>query len=121
MGTLAWITGIIGAIGFGMSGTMKLIGHEMAVDVLTRVGAADKRMLIGGAEVAGAIGLIIGAVSSPGNGEWIGVLAALALIITMVLAVQSHQKAGEEIKESVPSIVLGIVSILYVIALLGNN
>jgi hypothetical protein len=121
MGILVWITGIVGALGFAMSGMMKLIGHEMAVDVLTRVGADDKRMLIGGAEVAGGLGLLIGAISSPGDGEWIGVLAAIGLIITMVLAVQAHLKAAEEMKESVPAIMMGMIAIVYVIALMGNN
>ncbi len=121
MGTLAWIVGVVAGLGFLMTGVMKLSAQQMAVDMLTHVGAADKRMLIGAAEVAGGIGLIFGAASSPGDGEWLGVIAALGLIVTMVLAVQAHLKAGDTIKDAVPAIVMGLMTVVYIVALLGNN
>ena len=121
MGALVWITAVIGALGFAMSGAMKLVGHEMVVESLTRVGALDKRMLIGGAETAGAVGLLIGAFSSPGDGEWIGLLAALGLIVTMALAISAHRKVNDDPKESVPAAVLAVVCVLYIIALMGNS
>lgn len=121
MQALLWITALMGAVGFAMSGAMKLMEHEMATEVLSRVGQLDKIKLIGAAEVVGAVGLIIGAIASPNGLEWLGLLAALGLVILAGSALLAHQRVGDAPKELFPSAILALISVLYIVALMANN
>lgn len=118
MTALAWITGVILIVGFAMAGGTKLMGVAMATEMADRLGYTRLLRLIGVAEVVGAIGVLIGLVSA--DLEWLGVLAALGLIATMVGAVVYHQRGGDGPKDSAPAVVLAVLAVLYIIALFGN-
>lgn len=69
---------------------------------------------IGGAEAAGALGLILPAVT--GIATWLVPTAALELVGVMVGAVMRHVKDGEGIKGSMPAIVLGALVLFVAIS-----
>lgn len=117
MAALAWITGLILTVGFGMAGGMKLIGNDMAIDMANKLGYAKLRQPIGAAEIAGAIGVFIGILSDDDNLEWLGFFAALGLIALMVGAVAYHVRAGDGPKDYAPALVLGVTAILYIVAI----
>lgn len=118
MTVLEWITAIILAVGFVMSGAMKLSGQKMALEMAEKLGVGNLRMLIGGAEVLGGIGVIIGAAVS--DLEWLGVLAAIGLIALMIGAVVYHQRAGDKPKDMMPAGVMLVLAVVYIIALFAN-
>lgn len=117
MGVLAWIVGLIVAAGFAMSGGAKIQGVAMMNESRDKFGFSDGMWKgLGGLEVLGAIGVIIGLVSD-GNTEWIGVFAAIGLIVTMVGALVYHARAGDEPKEMGPAAMLLLLSIAYIVLL----
>ncbi|MGI9612061.1 MAG: DoxX family protein [Acidimicrobiales bacterium] len=118
MEVLEWITAIMLVLGIGMAGVMKLMQNEMATDIADRLGYRDRMTIIGVAEVAGAIGVVIGAISS--DLEWIGVLAAIGIILLMAGALMHHQRAGDSGKDLAPPAVLALVAVVYIIALFAN-
>ena len=117
MVVLEWITAILLVAGIGMAGVTKLTRQKMAVDTADRLGYSNLMMPIGGAEVAGAIGVLIGALSS--SLEWVGVLAALGIVGLMVGALVYHRRAGDS-KDMMPAAVLLVVAVLYIVALFAN-
>lgn len=118
MGALAWIAGIIAALGFAAAGGTKLIGHPMAKDMAAKLGYENLRMLIGGAEVLGAVGLIAGLLGN--DWEFAGLLAGIGLIGTMLGAAFYHNKAGDKIKDMAPALVMLGLVVLYLAGLMGN-
>ena len=89
MEVLEWITAILLLIGIGMAGATKLMKNDMALEMADKLGYRDRMSMIGIAEVAGAAGVLIGAISS--DLEWIGVLAAVGIILLM-LCILSHYR-----------------------------
>ena len=77
-------------------------------------------MPIGAAEVLGAIGVFIGLISDGKSLEWLGFLAGLGLLVTMVGAVLYHLKGGDAPKEAAPAGVLAVLSLLYLIAIMAR-
>lgn len=118
MEILEWVTGIILAIGFVMSGAMKLTGQKMATEMAAKLGYENLARPIGIAEVLGAAGVIIGAAST--DLEWLGVLAAIGFIVLMVGAIVYHQRAGDKPKDMAPAAMMLVIAVLYIIALFGN-
>ena len=49
-----------------------------------------------------------------------GVLAVLGLLGLMIGAVVYHVRAKDPVKEQVPAAVLGVLAVLYIVALSGN-
>lgn len=118
MGAVAWIVGLILTVAFGGSAFAKLTGHPMAVDARKHLGLSEGLQKgIGVAELLGALGVIIGLLSDDRALEWAGLLAGLGLIATMIGAVVYHSRAGDEPKDMAPAIVLGALSVLYLIAI----
>ncbi len=117
MGVLEWVTAIALVIGIGMAGVTKLMANAMSVEMAKKLDYENLMKPIGGAEVLGAIGVLIGAISS--DFEWVGVLAGLGIIAMMVGAVIYHMRANDQ-KGAAPAVVLGVVALLYIIALFGN-
>ena len=117
MAVLAWITGLILTVGFLMAGAIKVMGNEMALEMANKLGYANLRQFIGAAEVAGAVGVFIGILSEDNNLEWLGFLAALGLVAMMVGAVVYHVRAGDGPKDFAPALVLGVVAVLYIVAI----
>ena len=74
-----WVLQVLLASQFAMAGVMKLSGSPVMVDMFTEIGAGQWfRYLVGGLEVAGAVGLLLPALCG---------LAALGLVGLMVGAV----------------------------------
>lgn len=116
MNVVAWIVGLVLTAGFMMSGAMKLMGQPMAMEMAEKLGFTKLRQAIGGAEVAGAVGVFIGLLSDGGT-EWLGFLAAIGLIATMVGAIVYHARAGDKPKEMMPAAVMGALAVLYIVAI----
>jgi uncharacterized membrane protein YphA (DoxX/SURF4 family) len=117
VGVLAWIVGLVLAIGFLTAGLGKLRGMAGTNAVRERLGVSGSPWrTVGGLEVLGAVGVFLGLLDD-GNIEWIGVLAALGLIVTMIGAVVFHARAGDPPREMVPPIVLLVLAALYIILL----
>ncbi len=68
---------------------------------------------IGGAEVAGALGLILPAVT--GVAVWLVPTAAIGLVVLMAGAVRRHFMIGEGLKGSMPALTLGILALIVAI------
>jgi len=117
MQILVWVTAIVLIAGIGMAGVMKLTKNQMSVEMAEKLDYSNLMMPIGAAEVAGAIGVLIGALSS--DLEWIGVLAAIGVIALMIGAQVYHRRAGDT-KEGMPSLVLLAVAVVYIVALFAN-
>lgn len=121
MAVLGWITGLLLIAMMAMTGVMKLIGHEMVKENMARLGVSDGlTKFIGAAEVAAAIGVLIGLLGN-GDNEWIGFLAALGVIALMVGALVYHNRAGDEPQESAPAAMAIALAMLYTIfAIFGS-
>jgi len=114
MTALTWITAILLLLGIGGTGVMKLTSKPMAVEAANRLGYENIRMPLGVIEVLAPIGLIIGAISS--DFEWLGVVAAVGIIVLMSGAVLYHLRAKDK-AEMIPAAVLILAAVLYIVAL----
>ncbi len=121
MAVLGWIVGLLLIAMMAMTGVMKLIGHDMVKANMARLGVSDGlTKFIGVAEVAAAIGVLIGLLGD-GDNEWIGFLAALGVIALMVGAIVYHNRADDEPKESAPAAMAIALAMLYTIfAIFGS-
>lgn len=121
MSVLGWIIGLLLIAMLAMTGVMKLINHEMVKVNMARLGVnRNLQNIIGGAEVAGAIGVLIGLLGD-GDNEWIGLLAGIGIIALMVGAIVYHRRAGDEPKESVPAMAVAALAVLYLVfAIFGS-
>lgn len=121
MGTLAWIAGILLALMMGMTGVMKLIGHEMIKENMARLGVSDTlTRLIGVDEVLASGGIVIGLLAGNGNLEWIGFLAGIGVIALMIGALVYHQRAGDPPKEMAGAGMAIVLAVLYLIGIMGR-
>jgi hypothetical protein len=69
---------------------------------------------IGFAEIAGALGLVLGI------GWWqLGVAAGIGLALLLVGAVVVHVRIGDGVRECAPAIVGCLVAVVYLVTLLG--
>lgn len=104
-GTLLKVGSIVVGLAFIAAGGMKLTGPpQMAADFVRWGYPAWFVYMIGAFEVAGGIGLMLRKFSG---------LAAAGLLIIMTGAVGTHLRAGE-FSQMVPSLVLGVLSLLIV-------
>ncbi len=110
MNTALWITaGILAAL-FTLAGLTKLLTpREKLVDKLPWAKeASDTQVkLIGAAEVAGAIGLILPAAVDVVPA--LVAIAAICLAVTMAGAVATHLKLREGLIASAPAVVRGLL------------
>ncbi len=114
MDVLAWITGVILILGFAAAGLAKILRQSAMVQAAGHFGfPVPLFQLIGVAEVAGAIGVLIGLLGV----EWLGIVAAAGLVIVGLGAVFFHLRAGDPPPAYAPAGLLTVVAILYIIAL----
>ncbi len=100
--TIATVLSALVALGFLFFGGTKLIGHEMIVENFKKWNYPDAfRYLIGGLEIAGAIGLFI-----PSLRRW----AALGLMGLMLGAIYTHLSNGDGIAGSGMAIVMFVLA-----------
>ena len=70
---------------------------------------------IGALEILAVAGLLVGAFV-----PMIGALAAMGLLLLLCGAVLAHLRNGDGVREVVPAAVLGVVSLTYLLLLLGD-
>lgn len=117
MTALEWITTALLVIAMGGIGGMKLVGNETGIEQAVRLGYDKIRIPIGIAEVAAAVGVIIGAAVT--DLEWLGVAAAVGIIVMMIGAAGFHIRAGDRF-EIIPSFVVTTAAVLYIVAITAN-
>ncbi|WP_409490142.1 DoxX family protein [Amycolatopsis sp. cmx-11-12] len=87
-------------------GVAKILRQPSLISRTERLGFSVRQIQgIGALEVAGAAGLVAGLFWRP-----LGAAAAIGLVALLIGAAISHLRAGDGIKEVVPSIWLGVVS-----------
>lgn len=118
MVVVGWIVGVLVIVGFGLAGASKLAGSQQMVEAAERLGFSSLMRPIGVAEVLGALGVLIGLIVS--DLEWLGVLAALGLVGMSIGAITYHRRGGDGPQDMAPAAVLGVLSVVYIIALFAN-
>ena len=116
MNVVLWIVAGLAAAAFLMAGTMKLTqGKKLAEKGMAWVRHFSDAAVrgIGAAEVAGALGLILPAVT--GIATWLVPVAAVGLLVVMAGGVRQHIKDGDGLKGAMPAIVLGTLVLLVAI------
>lgn len=114
MEVLEWITAGLLVFILGGIGMMKLTNNETGIEQAQRLGYDHIRIPIGIAEVAAVIGVVIGAAVT--DLEWIGMLAGVVIVGMMIGAAGFHIRAKDRF-ETIPSIVVAALAILYMVAL----
>ena len=115
MTALAWITGILLLAGFGMAGMAKITKQQMLVESAEHLGfSISQYQLIGAAEVAGAVGVLVGLLVD--DLSVLGLLAAVGLVLVGLGALFFHNRAGDAVKDMAPVAILSVVAILHIIA-----
>lgn len=117
MEVLEWITAALLVVAMGGIGAMKLVGNEEGIKQAVRLGYDKIRIPIGIAEVLAAAGVLIGAAVT--DLEWLGAVAAVGVIAMMLGAAGFHLRARDKF-ETIPSIVVLIAAVLFLVALNGN-
>jgi hypothetical protein len=118
MSALTIILGILLGAGFAMAGGTKLAGHPRMLESRDRLGLSEGLFkIIGGLEVAGAAGVLLGLVSDLAV---IGILAAVGLIAMTIGAASYHQKVDDAFQQWAPAVVMGSMAIFYIIARIAS-
>ncbi|MEM7276370.1 MAG: DoxX family protein [Actinomycetota bacterium] len=116
MGVLAWIVGLVLAVGMLGAGSSKLRGVPAMEESRVRFGlSAGLWRMIGALEVLSAPGLIIGLLTNDNNAEWIGFLAAVGIVALLIGAIVYHARAGDAPKEMMPAGVMLVLAVLYIV------
>jgi hypothetical protein len=90
----------------------KLAGHPKMRHAATHFGIAWRRYrLIGVAELAAAVGVLIGLFWRPA-----GLLAAAGMVLLLIGALIAHRRAHDSIREAIPAVVALAVSGAYLVA-----
>ena len=98
------------AVAFAASGASKLASAPRTVDMADHLHIPRNRYrLIGVPELFGAVGVVIGL--------WVaslGVAAGTGLVILMAVAVATHLRANDTVKDAAPAAVLALAAAGYV-------
>jgi uncharacterized membrane protein YphA (DoxX/SURF4 family) len=87
----------------------KLAGHPKMRHAATHFGIAWPRYrLIGVAELAAAVGVLIGLFWRP-----LGLLAAAGMILLLVGALVTHRRARDSVREALPAVVALAITTAY--------
>lgn len=114
MSVLEWVTTALLVLSMGGIGGMKLVGNKDGIEQAVRLGYDHIRIPIGIAEVLAAGGVLLGAAIT--SLEWLGAAAAVGIIVMMLGAAGFHIRAKDRF-ETLPSIVVMAVAVLYLIAI----
>jgi len=113
MNVVLWILAGLAAAAFLMAGMMKVMqGSKVEEKGMAWARHYSDRAVrgIGASEVAGALGLILPAVT--GIAPWLVPVAALGLVVVMAGAVRRHLVDGEGAKGVMPALVLGVLVLI---------
>ena len=113
MSIVASLLSIILFLAFATAGIQKIQFNPVMSATSQRLGfskSAYRR--IGLAELVGAIAVLIG-VASARSSLWgiVNEIAALALVLTMLLAIAVHIRKGDSMRQLSPAAVLGVVAL----------
>lgn len=114
MRAVASIISIILFLAFATTGAQKLIFNTMASQSAEHLGLKKKPFQgVGLAEVAGALGVLIGLASKHGSAlTWLNIAAATGLFVMMASATALHLRRGDGIKGATPAMSLGILCLV---------
>lgn len=111
MFVLTVILSVLTAAAFIPSGVGKLTGATQMVEGLTNIGVSPSlRNTIGVLELLGSAAVIIGLWV-----EWLGILAAIGLLLLMAGALIYHARARDEAKNFVPPASLLVLTLVLLI------
>ena len=122
MDTALWVMQVFLAAVFAVAGTVKLALPRARLARRMHWAAAwppQRIQLLGLAEVAGALGLVLPAATS--IAPVLTPLAAVCLAVLMVGAARTHQRLGEAIQPAVIAGVLCVATAAGRVALLGGG
>lgn len=115
MNIVAIVTGIVLALAFLAAGLAKVTKQDRMVHTAEHLGfSVTQFQLIGGAEIAGAVGVLAGVVSD--DLDALGIAAAAGLVLVGVGAFVTHLRAGDPPKGAARSLVLALVAVLHIVA-----
>lgn len=116
MTALAWIAGIAAVAAFGAAGLAKITRQERMLQVADHLGFTTQQFtLIGVAEAAGAVGVLLGLIVS--DLRPLGAFAAVGLVLLGVGAAFFHNKAGDGPQGAAPPFVLAVLALLTAVGL----
>lgn len=103
-------------VAFAAVGTAKLAAMPAMRAKAEHVGfSVTAYRRIGLLEVLGVVGLLVGALVPV-----IGALAAAGLLVLLAGAVVAHVRNGDGIREIAPAVVLGLVTLSYLLLVIGG-
>ena len=121
MNIAIWIITVLLAFAFVAAGVMKVAQPRTKLAASGMAWVNDYSdagvKLVGLAELLGGLGLILPAVT--GIAPILVPIAAAALTVIMIGAVVWHVRAGDGAKETMPSVILGILSLVVAITRFG--
>ena len=104
-------------LAFGSSGAQKLVFNPAMSKVADHLGFTKRSyQRIGGIELVGAIGLLLG-LAARGSSVLaiVNEVAAGGLFLLMIAAVTVHLRRGDAVKHVAPSLALGLLAMLELI------
>lgn len=110
MDVVLWIVGGLVALAFLAAGAAKLTGAEqMVANLEGHLGVSSGlRLAIGALEVAAGLAIALALVAS--SWEWLGLAAAIGLVLLMIGAVTYHLRAGDPPQGWAPPATLGALA-----------
>lgn len=105
-GILVVVFGILGTAKLAAVPPMRTAAHHLGLSI-------DQYRLLGALELAGVLGILLGAVVSP-----IGIAAGVGLGLLMAGAVVAHVVRRDPVPRIAPALVVGAVTAAYVLTLL---
>jgi hypothetical protein len=103
-------------IAFAATGSAKLAAVPAMRAKAAHVGfSVSAYRRIGSLEVLGVLGLLVGAFV-----PLIGALAAAGLLMLLVGAFVTHLRNGDGVREIAPALVLGLVTLVYLVLAVGS-
>jgi uncharacterized membrane protein YphA (DoxX/SURF4 family) len=96
-------------LAFAVTGTQKILAVPAMVGRAEHLGfTATSYRYLGVLEVLGAVGLVLGAFL-----PWLGIAAAVGLLLMMGGAVVAHVRGGDGRRELVPAVAVGLAVLAY--------
>lgn len=101
------LQGILGVL-FLSLGIQKIVGYQLQVEIFKNLNLPQWfRVVTGWIQLVGVVGLIIGFWL-----PWVVVIAGLWFAVTMLVAVFAHIRVKDPFRESMPALVLLVISII---------
>ena len=110
----SWVLGLLLSIGFTGAGYAKVTEQPVMIRARDHLGlSADTYRTVGVAELAGALGVLLGLMA---RFAWVGFFAGCGLFALMIGAIGHHFKVHDEPVELAPAAAMAALSILYLTA-----